>query len=78
MLQISPKQLDAFGGAAEERFAARLVEYLRENHAEAVEGLSDETLKQRALLGVCRGSRSQNRGLRQSRIPTPAEDANEP
>lgn len=54
MLQIGRDQLSVFGDAAEERFAARLVGYLREHHADAVAGLSDETLKARALTGVRR------------------------
>ncbi|HEV2763897.1 MAG TPA: hypothetical protein VGV38_13025 [Pyrinomonadaceae bacterium] len=54
MLRINRNQLEVFEGAAEARFAARLVGYLREHHAEAVAGLDDDTLKARALLGVRR------------------------
>jgi hypothetical protein len=64
MLRIRPEQVEVFQPAAEDAFERRVVEYLRENHADEivvlpageheVKDLDDETLLKMVRAGIAR------------------------
>lgn len=59
-VRIREEQMRAFSEEAERAFEARLLEHLREHHAEETEGLPDDLLLEMARTGI---SRARNYGM---------------
>ncbi len=57
MLLIRDEQMRAFQAAAEDAFAHRVAEDLRQKHAERVDALDDELLLEMVTNGIRRGRR---------------------
>ena len=57
LLAIRPEQMEAFQVLAERMFARRVAAFLRDDHADLVEGLDDEELLRRTTLGLARAKR---------------------